>query len=189
MFQRVFRRNMVSRGRPQVTSNAYRGTIASQQVNIPREVISNGELYWGTPEPQVKEEAPKVEDNTDRIDHISHTNVSIGNKAVGEICRMICDPTGNCQIQSMVNFNLLLQMYSNDKIVLDYLYKGWRKSAKKTELLLDVPAQFESRVEGLFKLSDNDIIIKAPYQNNTKSEMIIYLVQLRNKFEREGFDV
>lgn len=166
---------MVNRNRPNVISNIFVSNPISRDM-------------WNTAIPVVEEkkaETAKVKESTDRIEYVTHTNVSIGTKATGEISRMICDPTGNCQIQSMVNFNLLLGFYSDNNTILSFLAKGWNKSASKTELLLDVEDKYSTRVEGLFKLEDNDILFKAPYKNNTGTKMIMYLVQIKNKLERE----
>lgn len=116
-----------------------------------------------------------------KIDTVHRVNMST--KAMGGVSEIHTSPTGNCQIQSISNFYIMLKNYNNADC-LHLLAQGWRGSERKTQLLIDIPENFSNRVEEMFQRKE--IIFKKAYKNNTGTKMKMYLVQMRKMLERNN---
>jgi len=99
------------------------------------------------------------------------------------------NPFSNCQISCYGAFCNLISNTNSLKERQDILQEIHNKALGKSELIIDVTSSYAKQVEDLFK--PEEIIFKQPYVNNTKSEMIIYLLQIttmlgRVRAEREA---
>lgn len=107
-------------------------------------------------------------------------------KAQGNIAHFYEDPTGNCQIQTIAYFKNLL-IHTNLEDTKELIWKFWENSSMKTMLLVDLEMGFTNKMKELF--TTEEIVIEAPYHNNTGTEMCIWLVQVKEMLRRIGKDV
>lgn len=149
-------------------------------------------LYFGTSGSSIQSEETKgkvIEE-----EYLSNSNTQlvkeqgsgwgIKTKAQGIISNIYPNPTGNCQIQCISSFMNILALPKKEAI--EVIAYAWNNSQRKTELLVDIPESYCNKLEAIFSKEQEDIILKAPYINNTKTLMCIYLVQVRNMLDREG---
>lgn len=107
---------------------------------------------------------------------------SVRTKAQGSIAKLYADPTGNCQIQCMSTFCNILALPREEAMkVIAYT---WNNSMRKTLLLVDIPKSSMACMKNIF--IDSEIVVEAPYVNNTKSNMCLYLVQIEQMLNRES---
>ena len=102
---------------------------------------------------------------------------------------LIPSPTGNCQMNSIANMNILRdlflventdesELYEYDDEGLNYVRDFLINHRTKRCILFDVQKDMEEFMELLF--NKDSIILKAPYNNTTENDMIIYYVDIEN---------
>jgi hypothetical protein len=98
---------------------------------------------------------------------------------VGKIHRWGCaftvtsSPTANCQVMSVSNFADIV-VSSPDPIE---QVREIEQFTRKPLMLVDVKERLSARIEEVFK---ERIHLKAPYTSTNNSEMVIYLINVKN---------
>lgn len=94
------------------------------------------------------------------------------------------NPTHNCQVFSVGSFDCLLNTLKDEQIT-KLIHELAEDHIDKYIMLIDVSSYHEKRVDELYKYS---VITKTPYVSTNDSDMILYLIKIRENEEDEYND-
>jgi len=143
-------------------------------------------LMEETPAQQIveKKEEPKPVKKVKLEVTVKETSYDIyecGTKSLGRLCSVYPSPTNNCQIQSISGIDYVLANLNTEDTI-TFLHEVYENTAMKTLFLVDVSSPYLKRIEAIFEPSE--MLVKAPYINNTGSSMCLYLLQIKQMLER-----
>lgn len=84
-------------------------------------------------------------------------------------------PTMNCQVASIGCFNNILGTTDPKKVL-----KALIDQANKCQLIIDINSYNEIHTDKLFAETNCKVVLKNPYISTNDSNMIMYLVDIRN---------
>lgn len=94
--------------------------------------------------------------------------------------QMIEYPTGNCQLYSLYNAKVILQLPIAERKA--EFYKIWKAFQMRSLVLIDIQVSYESKVEEIFP--KQNILVKSNYNSSNGSSMMLYLINQRNLIEK-----